>query len=213
METCCISSCAGTNGWIVRIEVFPERDGNLGVNGCGLYVCVCCPNRGLPWKGWKPSRRNFWSVAPSLEVRIEVFPERDGNITIFRWSYRRTFSCPNRGLPWKGWKRWWKWMLFQILCFVRIEVFPERDGNLARKSLLLKFSITCPNRGLPWKGWKLYTAGKSSPPKNYWVRIEVFPERDGNPSSTMLTIFPIKYCPNRGLPWKGWKPRRLWWKL
>ena len=62
----------------VRIEVFPERDGN----------------------SLRPDDPN----SAQRDVRIEVFPERDGN-----HSKAETIA-------------------YQI-AHVRIEVFPERDGN------------------------------------------------------------------------------------
>ena len=63
----------------VRIEVFPERDGN---------------------EITPPSTETGTQL-----VRIEVFPERDGNLSLLLEECRDEVSI------------------------VRIEVFPERDGN------------------------------------------------------------------------------------
>ena len=57
-------------------------------------------------------------------VRIEVFPERDGNL------------C--------NWAR----VAYNII-IVRIEVFPERDGNSNRGACFITSDTLCPNRGLP----------------------------------------------------------------
>ena len=71
--------CWAVSYIIVRIEVFPERDGN-----------------------WPTAET---AEAASCLVRIEVFPERDGNFRHFG----------SLALPYT--------------LAVRIEVFPERDGN------------------------------------------------------------------------------------
>ena len=70
-------------------------------------------------------RRNKDRVSePEQEVRIEVFPERDGNYD--------GVTAP------RAWRE-----------EVRIEVFPERDGNIFQIIDALNLLISSPNRGLP----------------------------------------------------------------
>ena len=85
-------------GRSVRIEVFPERDGN--------------------------NKFPLAAESDRVSVRIEVFPERDGNLQ----------SADN---------------LRSFSQLVRIEVFPERDGNSSKTFLHFLKVARSPNRGLP----------------------------------------------------------------
>ena len=96
------------NNILVRMEVFPERDGNNSFALIFMSAIIC--------------------------VRMEVFPERDGNVkagflflsvfaTLSEWrsslkGMETPGSCPVFRRPHP--------------CSVRMEVFPERDGNLLR---------------------------------------------------------------------------------
>ena len=73
METPFLAAKAAVFWLGVRIEVFPERDGNQQQQGSGGVLV------------------NF--------VRIEVFPERDGNIIDTILAMFSARSSPNRGLP------------------------------------------------------------------------------------------------------------------
>ena len=78
METNDQNNVVGDKQYGVRMEVFPERDGN---------------------------KLKIFATNSRYLVRMEVFPERDGNFNLFcRFDYTN-----------------------QV---VRMEVFPERDGNV-----------------------------------------------------------------------------------
>ena len=114
---------------LVRMKVFPERDGNICLNELGLLPCF--------WSEWRSSLKGMETrlllVGPncvSYTVRMKVFPERDGNYLTAEISPARGLSGPNEGLPWKGWK-------------------PCTSSYVCCSSF-----IKSPNEGLPWKGWK-----------------------------------------------------------
>ena len=115
--------------YFVRMELFPERDGN--------------------------SLTGSRSAHTQIKVRMELFPERDGNDGLHE-------RCPN------------------CLFLVRMELFPERDGNCDS-------SRVRGAREVPPSEWRSSLNGMETCPQpgvaRVWrapVRMEVFPERDGN---------------------------------
>ena len=101
------------------MEVFPERDGNWDCDDAVVEYH-------FDWSEWRSSLKGMetTSVRDVIHtftsiVRMEVFPERDGNS---EQRERRGVRVPS----------------------VRMEVFPERDGNVYRIqppcSLILEMS-------------------------------------------------------------------------
>ena len=165
----------------VRMEVFPERDGNL----CFRFKGVELQCLGSEWrsslKGMETCYCNYYYTPRIWYVRMEVFPERDGNLKPFS----TVNLAPNGMSEWRSsLKGMETWVHTNISAphfwYVRMEVFPERDGNLHSRSISIAVFNTCPNGGLPWKGWKPQTLQDSWHRYLQPVRMEVFPERDGN---------------------------------
>ena len=115
--------------FLVRMEVFPERDGNVfhdldygfpisrqsewrsSLKGMETRFRSRAPEPAGNGSEWRSSLKGMETCITdvnchpiSLLVRMEVFPERDGNILL-------------------------KSLISPISKIVRIEVFPERDGN------------------------------------------------------------------------------------
>ena len=164
------------------MEHFPERDGNYKPCRGGQRRIQLCPNGALPWKGWK--RCLFWfRWFVSGFVRMEHFPERDGNTSSF---------CGLNG----------------CIFSVRMEHFPERDGNRCSRNSLRSDSEILSEWSTSLKGMETVFIALDCLAICLNVRMEVFPERDGNSISSFIARFNIESSPNGGLPWKGWKPRR-----
>ena len=84
---------------LVRIEVFPERDGNLQLDA----VCVFFFLRWSEWssslKGMETLLRSLHVSLQALFVRMELFPERDGNPPSSQTTYLTVSPGPNGALP------------------------------------------------------------------------------------------------------------------
>ena len=165
METCRWDNKKSYPCLQVRMELFPERDGNGEISPANNKQFFNLSEWSSSLKGMETasiitSNRDAFNI-----VRMELFPERDGNFLFLLWCQKAMF-------------------------LVRMELFPERDGNVLFPIILTFYRNKCPNGALPWKGWKLQRLFIDLVHEHSLVRMEVFPERDGNLTSR-LTTWPV----------------------